>query len=198
MSDGLVRGTSPARLNQRTTHVEALVQGQQDGGSIPPASIFGHRPKIKNSETGSQQAASSAVRSPLSTVAWASARATLPPRTTTVAWASARASLPPSTKPVALASHRSQLCRRKHHDRSTDAPWRGDGHPGSSFRTKGECPDESSAHVNPGSDSPHSVRACRQAFAEDLGRPLQPRSASLTQLRSFSGTRWSLHPRPSH
>ncbi|MFN9036729.1 MAG: hypothetical protein ACK5YO_10570, partial [Planctomyces sp.] len=32
------------------------------------ASIFGHRPKIKNSETGSQQAASSAVRSPLSSL----------------------------------------------------------------------------------------------------------------------------------
>ncbi|MFN5051670.1 MAG: hypothetical protein ACK5L2_08460, partial [Planctomyces sp.] len=34
----------------------------------PPASIFGHRPNIKNSETGSQQAASSAVRSPLSSL----------------------------------------------------------------------------------------------------------------------------------
>jgi hypothetical protein len=69
---------------------------------------------------------------------------------------------------------------------------------GSSFRAKGECPDDSSAHVNPGSDSPHSVRACRQAFAEDPARPLHPPSASLTQLRSFSGTRWSLNPRPSH
>ena len=39
--DGLVRRTSPSRHNQRTTHVEALVQEQQDGGSIPPASIFG-------------------------------------------------------------------------------------------------------------------------------------------------------------
>ena len=37
--DGLVRGTSPSRLNQRTTHVEALIVGQQDGGSIPPASM---------------------------------------------------------------------------------------------------------------------------------------------------------------
>ncbi|MEY3457201.1 MAG: hypothetical protein RL215_358 [Planctomycetota bacterium] len=37
--DGFVRRTSPSRQNQRTTHVEALVQEQQDGGSIPPASI---------------------------------------------------------------------------------------------------------------------------------------------------------------
>ena len=36
--DGLVRRTSPSRHNQRTTHVEALGQEQQDGGSIPPAS----------------------------------------------------------------------------------------------------------------------------------------------------------------
>ena len=39
MIDGLVRGTSLSRLNQRTTHVEALVVGLQDGGSIPPASM---------------------------------------------------------------------------------------------------------------------------------------------------------------
>jgi len=37
--DGFVRRTSPSRHNQRTTHVEALGQEQQDGGSIPPASI---------------------------------------------------------------------------------------------------------------------------------------------------------------
>ena len=36
--DGLGRRTSPSRHNQRTTHVEALGQEQQDGGSIPPAS----------------------------------------------------------------------------------------------------------------------------------------------------------------
>ena len=44
--------------------------------------------------------------------------------------------------------------------------------------------------------SPCCVQACRQAFAGDPARRLELQSASLMQVRSFSGMPWSLTPGP--
>ncbi len=39
-AEGLVRRARRVKSNQRTTHVEAVVEGSQDAGSIPAASTL--------------------------------------------------------------------------------------------------------------------------------------------------------------